>query len=139
MANCLAEERVGRQAEANFPQACSHLGIAVLPRDRVGSNPGVPYAVARATEAEDLHEGTDFWLWVGDQICRWVRLDLTVASDPWVLERKRASARQNGVVVVWLPARALELAARGAHRDLKKVRTGLQRALEAYFRREVYA
>lgn len=125
------EGTVGHRVEAAFPGICCQFGITIVSRELVGRFLQVPFALACATEREDRCEGTDFWFWAGPAHC-WLRLDLTTAMNQKHLGRKRASARQNGVVVVQLSAQVLKRAARGEVEALKMVRASLKAAIEQH-------
>ena len=109
----MALQDFGHQAEDFLLLAVQHIGIRVVSRSLVNTNPGCPYALARASEREDWDEGTDFWLFI--QTVGWVRLDLTTARRPEILAKKRA---RTDVCTLCVNYRTLEQASRGCLKDL---------------------
>ncbi|MFH1955790.1 MAG: hypothetical protein ABIJ36_02670 [Patescibacteria group bacterium] len=107
----------GHQAEEYLLMACSQIGIRVVDHDLVGKDPGSPAAITRSTDWEDA-AGWDFWFYFRGE---WVKIDLTTARDPEVLDRKNKKGVEENIFIVVLPGRTIRFAAQGCRRDLSTV------------------
>lgn len=112
-------DEFGHRMEDLLCQVMSdELEIPQVDRDVVGQKLD-HFAFARATPDED-GQGVDI-LFYNFQSDRWVPMNFTVSNNPVDRREKERKLAALGGVVLKVPARTLELAARGAVSDIRKV------------------
>ena len=109
----MALQKFGHQAEDFLLMALPAIGIRVVDRKVVGTDPGCPFAIASSCDRKDLDDGFDFWFWI--RTVGWIKVDLTTARKPEVISKKRS---RSDVVTLCINFRTLELSSRGCERDI---------------------
>lgn len=94
------------------------LEIPQVGRDVVGQELS-HFAFARATEEED-GRGKDLWFY-NAQSKKWIPADFTTSNNHVDLKEKERRVSKFGGVVLKIPAHTLDLASRGAEKDIRDV------------------
>ena len=117
--------KIGLRVETEyFPQAMEYLGVPTLPSKEVLTIE--PLALVQASEDEDLHEATDWWLYVSSKKT-WVRLQITCAFKDKLAD---------DIALIRMNSRSFEHASLGGMKALERLYAVVTAALLEVFNYE---
>ncbi|MHB8089311.1 MAG: hypothetical protein ACYDH2_13795 [Anaerolineaceae bacterium] len=119
----VVSNELGFQAEALFLKFFQNLQYAEVLQS-TSIQPSKPIAIVKTSQNVDEQEGIDFYLF--HHLVGWVRVDISLDTNPDRMSRKREKERTRHIFVVVLNLGVLDRATRGCYCDIQEIADRLQ-------------